>query len=199
MVKRAAFLGCVLALLATACAGPSGSAPEIPGHIDSPTTPWDDPRFRSDSPTELFVTTEPSEQLVDWVGPFTIWLEVGLPIQVTQPSNLDSALGTVSGRVPDVRLWTVQPPSETPSTTQPETSAAEMASDRSDQEGLEDVSGELTVSDPPPAAVDVSTATDDQADGDGSNQAVVSERCQEWQPRPGDELRPCMGGPQFLP
>ena len=198
-MKRAAFLGCVLALLATACAGPSGSAPEIPGHIDSPTTPWDDPRFRSDSPTELFVTTEPSEQLVDWVGPFTIWLEVGLPIQVTQPSNLDSALGTVSGRVPDVRLWTVQPPSETPSTTQPETSAAEMASDRSDQEGLEDVSGELTVSDPPPAAVDVSTATDDQADGDGSNQAVVSERCQEWQPRPGDELRPCMGGPQFLP
>jgi hypothetical protein len=204
-LKRAILLGCVLALLATACAGPSSSTPELPGHIDSPTTPWDGFRFRSDSPTEPLVTTEPSEQLrlVEWVGPFTIRLEMGLPIQVTQPSNLDPALGTVSGHEPDVRLWTAQPPSETASTTQPTTSAAEMASDRRDN-GLEDPPAtgegpELTVSDPAPATVDGATATEDQEDGDGDNQTVVSERCQDWQPRPGDDLRPCMGGPQFLP
>ena len=196
-LKRSALLGCVLALLATACAGPSSSGPEQPGHIDSPSIPWDGLRFRSDSP-ELFVTTEQSEQLDDRVGPVSIWLEMGLPLQVTQRSDLDSALGTVSGRAPDVRLWTVQPPSETPSATQPTTSAAEMASDLRDQEGLGEVSTELTIIDPPPAAVD-GAAGDDQADGDGGSQTVVSERCQDWQPRPGDELRPCMGGPQFLP
>ena len=202
-LKRFALLGCALVLLATACVVPSGSGPELPGHIDSPTTAWDGPRFRSDSRTELFVTTQPSEQLVEWVGPLTIWLEMGLPIQVTQPSNLGSALGTASGHAPDVRPWTAQPPAETPST-YPTTSAAEMESDRRDQEGLEarPATGEgpdLTVSDTPPAAVDSSAPTDAQADGESGDETVVSERCQDWQLHPGTELRACMGGPQFVP
>ena len=108
LLKRAALLGCVLALLATACAGPSGSGLEIPGQIDSPTTPWDGPRFLSDRSTEPFLPTDLSEQpqLVYWVGPFTIWLEIGLPIQVTPPSNLYPEFGTVSERAPD-RLYSI--------------------------------------------------------------------------------------------
>jgi len=202
-LKKSVFLGCVLALLMTACASPAGSGLDLSGPIDSPTTPWADAGFRSDGAADFFVTTEPSEQLVEWAGPFTIWLEMGLPIRLTQPSSLNWALGTVPGRAPEGRPWEAQLPSETPSTTQPTPSAAELASDRGDQEGLEDVSAttvshELPHSDPPPAAVDGSTATDDQAGGGGS-QTVESDRCQDWQPRPGDELRPCMGGPQFVP
>lgn len=196
--ERSVLVGCALALLIAACASPAGSESERPWHTDSPTAPRDGPRFPSDRPADLSVTTEPSEQLVEWVGPFTTWLEMGLPIQITQPPSLDSALGTVPGPAPD-GVWNAQPPSETPSTAQPATTAADLASDRGDENGLQDTLAELPVTDPPPAAVDGNTATRDQAKVDGGNQTVESDRCQEWQPRPGDELRPCMGGPQFAP
>jgi hypothetical protein len=58
---------------------------------------------------------------------------------------------------------------------------------------------ESAANDPPPAVVTGSTSIDVLSDGDPGDQPVVSDRCQDWQPRPGDELRPCMGGPQFVP
>ena len=203
--NRLAFVVGALAMLAAACAGPSGSGPQISQQIDSPTTQWEGPRLRSDSRSDLVMTPPPTGQLqlVAWIGPFTIWLEPGNPLRVMPPSTPYTASGSVSVLLPGV-LRTEQLPSDAASSTsQPETSLAATAPDGRDEENTPDVSAPMPgpdspANDPLPTVVDGSTSTDD-ADGGTGDQRVVSDRCQDWQPRPGDELRPCMGGPQFVP
>jgi hypothetical protein len=146
----------------------------------------------------------PTEQLQsdDWVGPFTTWHEYGLMIQVIPPSIPDTTVGSGSVLLPGRHITTRQSPEDKASTPQPKPSPADAAPDGRDQEATQDVSAPTAGPDIPApsiAAVDGSTPTDEQVDGDTGDQTVVSDRCQEWQPRPGDELRPCMGGPQFVP